>query len=111
MKQFCKIHFAFLLILTLLLSGCWNNAVESATETSLHQIAAIEQQIKKECPTAKIDEPIRALKSSINTQLATCEAKMESLRERNNTLWAVLIGLIAVIIVANWAKIKTKVFK
>lgn len=91
--------------------GCAKTATETATDAALHQANAIEQQVKKECPQARIDEPMKALKATIESQLATCESQMDSLKEKNNTLWAVLIGLVAVIIAFNWAKIKTKVFK
>ena len=104
-------QFAILLILTVLLSGCWNNASETAANASLSQVDALEQEIKKDCPTVNYDKKMSALRDSIKTQLATCEAQKATLQEKNNTLWAVLIGLIVVIIVANWAKIKTKVFK
>ena len=98
-------------ILIPLLTACVQDASQTAAETSLHQVKAIEQQIKKECPTAKIDESIKALESSIKTQLATCEAQKATLKEKNNTLLAILIGLIAVIIVLNWVRIKTGVLK
>lgn len=100
-----------LLILLPLLTACVQNASETAAETSLHQVSVIEQQIKKECPTAKIDESIKALKSSINTQLAVCESQKATLQEKNNTLLAILIGLIVVIVIINWFKIKAGVTK
>lgn len=99
------------ILIALLLTGCVKNASETAAETSLHQVNAIEQQIKKECPTVKIDEPIKALKSSINTQLAVCESQKATLEEKNNTLLAILIGLVAIIVVINWTKIKARIFK
>ncbi len=95
----------------LLTCGCAKTPVETATEASLSQVDAIEQQIKKDCPTVNYDKKIDALRNSIKTQLATCESQMGELKERNNTLWAILIGLVAVIIAFNWAKIKSKVFK
>jgi len=70
-----------LLVLFILLCGCAKTATETATDTALQQVDAVEQQIKKQCPEAKIDKSIDALKSSINSQLATCElqqAKVES---------------------------------
>lgn len=100
-----------IILIALLLTACVQNASETAAETSLHQVSAIEQQIKKECPTAKIDEPIKALKSSINTQLAVCESQKATLKEKNNTLLAILIGLIVVIVIINWIKIKAGVTK
>ena len=114
MKEFVKFILTILLgllLFGLFLTGCVQNASETAAETSLHQVSAIEQQIKKECPAAKIDEPIKALKSSINTQLAVCESQKDTLQERNNTLMAILIGLIAIIVVIIWVKIKSGVLK
>lgn len=102
-----------ILIATALLSltACAKNASESAADASLHQVAVIEQQIKKECPTAKIDAQITALQASIKTQLFTCESEKATLRERNNTLMAILFGLIALLVAINWAKVKKGVLK
>lgn len=114
MKEFIKFIltiFLGLLLFGLFLTGCTKTASETAAETSLHQVSVIEQQIKKECPTAKIDESIKALKSSINTQLAVCESQKATLKEKNNTLLAILIGLIVVIVIINWIKIKEGVTK
>ena len=91
--------------------GCAKTATETAAETSLNQINVIEKKIKKECPAVNIEEEINTLRSSINTQLVMCETQKDTLKEKNNTLWAVLIGLVGMIIVFNWAKIKTRIFK
>ena len=99
------------IICLVLLCGCAKSAVEKATEATLHQATAIEQQIKKECPQAQIEEPMKALRSMIDNQLASCESQMGQLKERNNTLLAILIGLVVVILAFNWAKIKTRIFK
>lgn len=98
-------------IVTILLNGCAKTASETATEAALAQTVAIHQQIKKECPAVKIDDQIAALKATITNQLASCEAEKGKLKERNNTLLAILLGLIGVILAVNWGKIKTKVFK
>ena len=91
-------------IVAVLLSGCMKNASETATETSLHQVNAIEQQIKKDCPAVKIDEQMNALRDSIKNQLAVCEAEKSTLQERNNTLWVVIIGIAIVFGVSKLAK-------
>ena len=93
----------FLLIL-LLLTGCVKNASESATEASLNQVSVIEQQIKKDCPTAKFDDQMNALRDSIKNQLSVCEAEKGTLRERNNTLIVVLLGILVVFGVSKFAK-------
>lgn len=102
---------SIIFILVACLFGCAKTPVETATDASLGQVDALQEQIKKDCPTVNYDKQMNALRDSIKTQLSTCEAKMGELKERNNTLLAILIGLIAVIIAFNWAKIKTKVFK
>lgn len=106
MKTFCKI-----IILGVLLTACAKTASETATEAAMQQADAIQQTIAKECPAAKIDGSILALKTTIKTQLGACEVEKGRLRERNNTLLAILIGLIAIIVAFNWAKIKTKVWR
>lgn len=94
----------FLFILCL--CGCAKNASETAAEASLGQVAALEQQIKKDCPTVNYDKQMESLRNSIKTQLETCEAQKATLKERNNTLLAILVGLIAIIAVINFGKIK-----
>ena len=96
----------YLLILSLLLYGCAKSASESAADASMHQIGVVEQQIKKECPTAKIDDSINALKAAVKTQLLTCESEKATLRERNNTLLVILIGIIVLWGLAKWSKIQ-----
>ena len=93
----------------LFLGGCVQNASETAAEASLNQVNVIEKQIKKDCPTLKIDDTLNALRASIKTQLQVCESQKDILKEKNNTLLAILIGLIVVIIMMNWIKIKTGV--
>lgn len=100
-----------ILLVALFVCGCAKNAAQTAAETSLSQVNALEQQIKKECPAGNFDKSLDALRSSINTQLQTCEAQKATLQEKNNTLLAILIGLTAVIIALNWVKIKTRIFK
>lgn len=112
MKEFVKFIltiFLGLLLFGLFLTGCAKTASETATEAALSQTAALHQQIKKECPTVNFDTSINALKSTITNQLASCEAEKGMLREKNNTLLAILIGLISVIVVVKWFKIKSKV--
>lgn len=105
MKNLCVF-----IVLTALLSGCAKTAPESATDAALIQVGAVEQAIKKECPQAKIDEDMNALRATIKNQLASCKSQNAELKAKNHTLWAVLMGLIAVIIALNWVKIKTRVF-
>lgn len=106
-----SIQKASIIFVVACLVSCAKTPIETATDASLGQVDALEQQIKKDCPAVNYDKQINALRDSIKTQLSTCEAKMGELKERNNTLLAILIGLIAVIIAFNWAKIKTKIFR
>lgn len=96
-------HFVLLLAL-IVLCGCAKNASQTATETSLNQVSVIEQQIKKECPAAKFDDQMNALRDSIKNQLAVCEAEKGALEERNNTLMVILIGIAILFGVSKWAK-------
>lgn len=97
-----------IIILSMLLSACVKSASEMASDTALYQTEVVYQQIKKECPMADIEEPIKVLKTAIKTQLSSCEAEKQSLREKNNTLLAILIG---VIVVFGILKIKKGLFK
>lgn len=94
------------LIILLALCACAKTASETAADASLAQTTIIEQQIKKECPAAKIEEPMNALRASIKTQLAACEAEKQILREQYNTLLVILIGLLIIIGISNLDKIK-----
>lgn len=93
-------------ILLLFLASCAQSASQTATDASLNQVASVEAQIKKECPTAKINDSLDSLRASIKTQLAVCESEKQTLRERNNTLAVIILGILIVLGVANWAKIK-----
>lgn len=95
-----------IIVLLFLLSGCAKNASESATDTSLNNLHVIQHKIDKECPRADFTAEIMALESSIKNQLAVCETEKGNLREKNNTLLAILIGLIALIVVKYWNKLK-----
>jgi hypothetical protein len=91
--------------IALILIGCAKTPTETITETALNQTETIYQQIKKQCPEAKIDDQIAILKQIIKTQLATCETEQDKLKERNNTLWAVIIGIIAIFFIKQrWFK-------
>lgn len=68
-------HFTILLVLTVLLSGCAKTASESAADAALVQVDVVEQAIKKECPTAKIDKDMDALRADIKSQLRACETE------------------------------------
>lgn len=114
MKEFLKpivLLFVVFIVLGVLLTGCAKTASETATEAALKQTAVITQVIKKECPQAQINEHIASLETMIKAQLSACEVEKGQLREKNNTLLAILIGLISVIVAVKWFKIKTKVFK
>ena len=98
-------------IIALLLTGCAKTAPEIATEAALNQVSAVEAKIKQECPQAKIAAEIMVLRSSIKSQLAACEANIQTYREKNNTLTLAIIAMVALWLFANWAKIKGRFFK
>ena len=94
------------IILALLLAACVKDASEMAAETSLSQVNAIEKKIQKDCPQGDFAAEIMVLKSSIKGQLTTCEVEKSNLRERNNTLLAVIGGLLLIILALCWNKIR-----
>ena len=95
MKQII-LAFIFLAFI-LLLCGCTKTATETATDAALQQVDAVEQQIKKQCPEAKIDKSMDALRSSINSQLATCELQRAKI-ESDKVKWQVaFFGLLLVV--------------
>jgi len=97
-----KSHFLTIFVLIcafflfILLSGCTKTAPESATDALLTQIGAVEHNIKKECPGAKIDDDMDALRAMAKTQLKTCESKIETVQAQRNTWIVVSGGLIMV---------------
>lgn len=83
----------------LLLCGCAKTAPETATDALLTEIGAVEQQIKKECPQAKIDAQMDALRASAYSQLKTCEAQIQTVEAQRNT-WVVVSGGLLLVMVA-----------
>lgn len=72
-------RFTILLVLTLLLTGCTKTASESAADAAMHQVDAVEHQVKKECPAAKIDKQMDALRATIQAELRSCESEKKTL--------------------------------
>ena len=68
-------RFTILLVFTVLLGACAKTASESAADAALVQVDVVEQAIKKECPQAKIDKDMDALRADIKSQLRACEAE------------------------------------
>ena len=94
--NFVLIWTIFLFIL--MLGGCAKTAPETATDALLTEIGAVEQQIKKECPQAKIDKEMDALRASAQSQLKTCEAQIATIEAQRNTWIVVSSGLVLVMI-------------
>lgn len=65
-----------IILLMLCLMGCAKTASETAADAALQQVNVVEQQIKRQCPDAEVEEPMNALRSSIKSQLATCESEL-----------------------------------
>lgn len=86
-------------VIILLLTGCAKTASQSATEVALNQVDAVEQAIKKECPQAKIDKDMDALRSSINSQLSTCEAEQARI-ESDKVRWQFAFWALAIVVMA-----------
>lgn len=84
-------------LITIFLFGCAKTAPEAATEAALNQVGAVEQQIKKECPQAKIDKDLDALRSTIKSQLSSCEAQIAKV-EADRIKWQILFFSLLVVI-------------
>lgn len=97
LSKFVLIWTIFLFIL--MLCGCAKTAPETATDALLTEIGAVEQQIKKECPQAKIDKQIDALRASAQSQLKTCEAQIATIEAQRNT-WVVVSGGLVLVMLA-----------
>ena len=99
-----KLIFILVFILTLIvLSGCAKTAPEAATDAALNQVGAVEQQIKKECPQAKIDKDMDALRSTIKSQLSSCEAQIAKV-EADKAKWQIACFAMLVLIAAWFVK-------
>lgn len=90
----------FLMIICL--SGCAGKSpIENITDSALQQLNAIEHSIKPECKSASTDKQMEALRSTIKSQLSTCETKIEQItadKIRWQTISVILIIIIAVYI-------------
>lgn len=93
MKHFCKIHFAVLLILTVLLSGCAKsqtptNTVADSAKESVSAIVAV----KPECKDVG-----EVCNSQIDSIMATCNLELDDLNKDvvkwKWSFWGLLIAL------------------
>lgn len=86
-----------ILLLILCLMGCAKSASQTATDAALAQVNVVEQTIKKECPQAKIDKDMDALRADIKAQLRTCEAEQARI-QADKVKWEVAFFALLVII-------------
>lgn len=99
-------RFTILLILTVLISGCAKTASESIADTAHQQLNAIEQSIKPECMTASTAEQIKALHTTITSQLSNCELAQSKLKS-DITKWQVIaIALFGALLLLGYIKIR-----
>ena len=87
------------ILIALLLSGCAKTASESAADAALIQVDAVEQSIKKQCPQAKIDKDMNALRADIKSQLRTCEAEQARIhadKVKWETAFFAMLAIVAV---------------
>lgn len=96
----------WVVLLSLCLCGCVKTASETATDAALSQVAAVEQQIKKQCPEAKIDKDMDALRASINSQLRTCESEQKRIQSEKSKWQVISLALLGALILLGWFKIR-----
>ena len=101
LSKFVLIWTVFLFIL--MLCGCAKTAPEAAADAALSQVGAVEQQIKKECPQAKIDKDMDALRATIKSQLSSCEAQIAKV-EADKAKWQIACFAMLVLIGAWFVK-------
>lgn len=110
MKHFCKIHFAILLTLTVLLSGCStpdpvetviDGHIEHVQQTidyakqnfeQIPSVVFLENELER-CQAAMVD-----IKQTYYGQISTCKAKTDYWRMATYASLIVLVGLIFVLI-------------
>ncbi len=101
----CKFLFWGLILgLLLLLCGCAKTATETITDAAMQQVNIIEETIKKDCPMLEVSKYIQPLKTTINAQLATCEAEKEKMQETIN-FWKV-VSFAMVVLIAMYIAFK-----
>ena len=94
------------LLIVLLLCGCAKTATQTITETAQQQLNAIEQSITPECRTTATTIQINALRSTINSQLSTCELAQSKLKS-DITKWQVIaIALFGALLLLGYIKIR-----
>ena len=90
-------------VCVMLLNGCAKTASETATDAALIQVDVVEQSIKKQCPQAKIDKDIDALRADIKSQLRTCEAEQARI-QADKVKWEFAFFALLVIIAVWFGK-------
>ena len=92
-------HFAFLLILTVLLSGCTRKTpVETITDNAMAQVVALEKTLPNECKTDAVLAQLVSIRAEIASAPAACELQIKPIRQQRNGYAIALFALIALII-------------
>lgn len=98
-------RFAFLLILTISLSGCAQkpDPVETAVGAAHEQIAAISESLPAQCKTAAIKKQLKSADTSVDVVEYACNARTDAINaEKLRWKWAFISLLI--IVLANIAR-------
>lgn len=86
------------MMILLFLCGCdGKTPMQNATDSALQQLDAIEHSIKPECKSASTDKQIDALRTTIKSQLSTCELEVERItadKKRWQTISVMLLIII-----------------
>ena len=107
MSQICKIRFAILLIVTVLLSGCFRSTpIDTAVENAQNSVVALEKSLTADCKTESTNAQLRAIKSSISEIKENCIAQQKILEEQK-TKWQILfLGAVGIIVLLLWRKFR-----
>ena len=89
-------HFAFLLILTVLLGGCTRKTpVETITDNAMAQVVALEKTLPNECKTDGVLAQLVSIRAEIASAPQACELQIKPIRQQRNGYAIALFALIA----------------
>lgn len=99
-------HFAILLVLTALLSGCWHKSpVDQSFEGVQQAVVAIKESLPVECQTEIVLTKINDVESKRQVAQSVCEQKIKSVEIKYERALFALILIISVFVLRFFIKI------
>ena len=92
-------HFTILLILTVLLSGCWHKtSVEQSFEEVQQAVIAVKDALPAECQTEIVMAKINDIESKRQIAQSVCEEKIKSVEIKYERSLFALIFVLSVVL-------------